>query len=168
MKTKEQLEDYRKGGIGALMDEYERAALELISLLENIGEDDYVRIVDPETEDSDCHSIQTMMNHVVHAGYGYADSIRRHFSIPHKPLGDERPQISKSDITTEIEKMLHYTAETLDGKWEMSYREMNGLIIYRTERFSENIEQLLEHAVMHILRHRRQVDKFMLQIEGEA
>lgn len=164
MKPKDKLEDYRSGGIGALIDEYERAALELTRLLETITEEDYVKILDPETEDSDCQSIQTMMNHVVHAGYGYANSIRGHFSIPHKPFGDERPQIQKSEIGDEIEKVFEYTIETLGGKWEMSYQEMNGLIVYRTEKFSENIEQLLEHAVMHILRHRRQIDKFLLKI----
>ncbi len=26
-----------------------------------------------------------------------------------------------------------------------------------------NLEQLLEHAIVHILRHRRQIEKFMLQ-----
>ena len=31
------LEDYRKGAIGALMDEYERAALELKLLVECVG-----------------------------------------------------------------------------------------------------------------------------------
>lgn len=158
------LEDYRKGGIGALMDEYERAAFELKALLENVSEKDYEMIVDPNTGDSDCHSIQTMMNHVIYAGYGYANSIRQHFSIEHEPLGDERPQISKSEIGMEIDKILEYTEATLDGKWEMSYDEMNELIIYRTEKFTENIEQLLEHAVMHILRHRRQIDKFLLQV----
>lgn len=162
---KKSLKDYRKGGIGALMDEYERAAFELKSLLENVSEDDYVKIVDAETEDSDCHSMQAIVNHVIHAGYGYANSIRRHFSVPHTPLGDERPQISKSEIDNQLEKMLDYTIETLEGKWEMSYEEMNKLIIFRTEKFTENIEQLLEHAVMHILRHRRQIEKFLLILD---
>ena len=147
-----------------MIDEYERAALELTALLETISEKDYEKIIDPDTEDSDCHSIQTMMNHVVHAGYGYSNSIRKHFSIPHEPLGDQRPQIEKSAIGDEIEKVFRHTVETLDGKWELSYQEMNGLIIRKTDKFSENIEQLLEHAVMHILRHRRQIDKFLLQI----
>lgn len=163
MKT---LENYRKGGIGALMDEYERAASELKSILENIGSEYYVKIVDAETEDADCRSIQTMMNHVVHAGYGYANSIRRYYSIPHKSLGDERPQIEKSDIIDEFDKMLDYTIETLDGKWELSYEEMAQVIIERKGDFSEDLEQLLEHAVMHILRHRRQVEKFLLKLQN--
>lgn len=147
------------------MDEYERATNELKSILENIGEENYVKIIDTETEDADCRSIQTMLNHVVHAGYGYANAIRRYYSIPHKPLGDERPNIAKADIIVELDKMLKYTDETLDGKWEMSYEEMAKVLIKRKGDFSEDIEQLLEHAVMHILRHRRQVDKFLLMIE---
>lgn len=163
---KKNLDGYRKGAVGALMDEYERAALELKSIVENVSEECYTRIADAETKDSDCHSIQTIMNHVIHAGYGYANGIRRKFSIPHESLGSERRQIPPSDIGDEIDKALAYTAETLDGKWEMSYEEMEETIIMRKENFSENIEQLLEHAVLHILRHRRQIEKFLLKFQN--
>ena len=168
MNMRKKLEDYRKGGIGALMDEYERAAIELKSIVENITADDYVRIVDPDTKDADCHSIQTMMNHVVHAGYNYANALRRKFAVPYKPLGTERPQISPAEIGAEIDKVLVYTAETLDGKWEMSYEEMEKTRVERKPDLSENIEQILEHAVLHILRHRRQVEKFILKLQSEA
>ena len=160
------LEDYRKGAVGALMDEYERAAIELKSLVENIGEKDYERIADAETKDADCRSIQTMMNHIVHSGYGYANGIREQFSMPFMPLGKERRRISQSEIGGEIDKMLAYTVETLDGKWEMSYDEMEKIVITRKENFSENLEQLLEHAVLHILRHRRQIEKFLLKFKN--
>ena len=73
---------YRKGPIGALMDEYERAASELRRLVEQIPEEEVVRVVDAETEDEDCRSVQTIMSHVVNAGYGYADYLRGVFSIP--------------------------------------------------------------------------------------
>lgn len=164
---KKSIEDYRKGGIGALMDEYERAAFELKALVESVGEADYTRIADAETQDSDCLSIQTMMNHVVHAGYGYANGIRRKFEIAHTAQGDERPQISHAEIGAEIDKVLAYTEETLEDLWEMSYEEMNKTLIIDRASFQENIEQLLEHAVMHILRHRRQVDKFLLKFAAE-
>ena len=160
------LEDYRKGAVGALMDEYERAAFELKSLVTSVSEEDYTRIADAETKDADCHSIQTMMNHVIHAGYGYANAIRRKFAIPHTPLGDERPQISQKEIGDEIDKILAYTEATLEGHWEMSYEEMNKTLIEDRANFQENIEQLLEHAVLHILRHRRQVEKFLLKFEN--
>ena len=161
------LKDYRKGAVGALMDEYERAAFELKSIVQTIGEANYEQILDAETTDDDCRSIQTIMNHVIHAGYGYANGIRRQFSIPHEPIGKERRQISKSEIGQEIDKVLVYTVETLEGRWEMSYEEMEKVNIMRKENFSENLEQLLEHAVLHILRHRRQIEKFLLKFEGQ-
>lgn len=149
------------------MDEYERAALELKSLVSRVGENDYTRIADAETKDADCHSIQTIMNHVVHAGYGYADSIRRKISMPHTPRGDERPQISQAEIGGEIDKVLAYTVETLEGLWEMSYAELDNFVVERRSGVSENLEQLLEHAVLHVLRHRRQIEKFLLKF-GEG
>ena len=66
---------YRKGGVGAMMDEYERAAAELKNVLSSVSEEQFNRIVDTETKDDDCRSIQTIMGHVVNAGYGYADYI---------------------------------------------------------------------------------------------
>ncbi|MGI8788679.1 MAG: hypothetical protein ACR2HG_13070 [Pyrinomonadaceae bacterium] len=163
---KKNLKDYRKGAVGALTDEYERAAIELKLLVENIGEADYERLADAEMKDADCRSIQTMMNHVVHSGYGYANGIRGQFEMPFEPLGKERRQISQREIGGEIDKMLAYTIETLEGKWEMSYDEMEAVVITRKENFTENLEQLLEHAVLHILRHRRQVEKFLLKFES--
>jgi uncharacterized damage-inducible protein DinB len=162
---KKKLEDYRKGAVGSLMDEYERATFELKSLVENVGEEDYERVADVETKDDDCRSIQTIMNHVIHAGYGYANGIRQKFSMPFESIGKERRQISQSEIGEEIDKILAYTVETLEGRWEMSYDEMDEIIISRKENFSENLEQLLEHAVLHILRHRRQIEKFILKFE---
>ena len=37
---------YRQGALGAMMDEYERAASELRRLVEQIPDDEFVRIVD--------------------------------------------------------------------------------------------------------------------------
>ena len=73
--------NYRNGAIGALMDEYERAALELKILLNKIPPEDFVKIVDPNTKDEDCRSIQSIMNHVVRAGYGYSNYLRKEFGI---------------------------------------------------------------------------------------
>ena len=106
------------------------------------------------------------MNHVVHSGYGYANAIRRKISMPHEPLGAERRQIPQTEIDAEIDEVLAYMAETLDGMWEMSYEEIDKFIVSRKDEFSENLEQLLEHAVLHVLRHRRQIEKFLIVFRG--
>lgn len=159
-----QLEDYRKGAVGAMMDEYERAALELKSIIENVSEENYVQIADAETTDEDCRSIQTIMNHVILCGYAYANDIRNKSSMPFENY--KKRLISKAEIGGEIDAILVYTAETLDGKWEMSDDEIVNFVTASGENFTENLEQLLEHAIVHILRHRRQVEKFLLKFEN--
>ena len=148
---------YRKGAIGALMDEYERAALELRNLVELVSEDDYVKIFDAETKDEDCRSIQTIMSHVVRACYGYANSIRGAFSME-KQVYDPK-QLSKREVLEKFDEALQYTVATLEGKWEMPNEE-----IFATSMkgdYPEDLEQKLEHAIVHILRHRRQIERFL-------
>jgi uncharacterized damage-inducible protein DinB len=53
----------------------------------------------------------------------------------------------------------------LDGNWELSDKEMNKIVIKSAENFTETLEQLLEHAIVHILRHRRQTNKFLLKFD---
>jgi hypothetical protein len=45
----------------------------------------------------------------------------------------------------------------------MSDEEIMGTVINSTWGTRYDVEQLLEHAVVHILRHRRQIEKFIWQ-----
>ena len=152
---------YRKGAVGALMDEYERAASELRRLVEQIPEADFARVVDQQTRDDDCRSVQTIVSHVVNAAYGYADYLRAAFSVP-----SGRPPkrlLSHRESLEQLDAALAYTAQTLEGRWEMSDDEINGVVISSGWGVTYDAEQLLEHAVVHILRHRRQIEKFISQ-----
>jgi hypothetical protein len=152
------INNYRKGGIGAVMDEYERAANEFKNLIGNISDSDFVKIVDTETKDEDCRSVQTIISHVINSGYGYANYIRDWFSIPIS--SPERRLISQKDFTIEMYKMLAYTSETLNGKWEYSDDEIQKVKMLVRWGPHYDLEQLLEHAIVHILRHRRQIENF--------
>jgi uncharacterized damage-inducible protein DinB len=149
---------YRKGAVGALMDEYERAAWEIRDLTAQISGDDFVRIVDPETKDERCRSVQTIMSHVIRAGYGYANYIREVFPISSDALPEQL--FTYGEIPGQIDAMLRYTVETLEGRWEMSEEEITVPAIKSGWGVTYDIEQLLEHAIVHILRHRRQIEKF--------
>jgi len=143
------------------MDEYERAASELSSLIEQIPEDDFVRIVDAQTKDEDCRSVQTIMSHVVRAAYGYADYIREQFHI-----ASTRPQsqlLSRQESLKQLDAALLYTVQTLEGKWEMCGEEISATVIKSRWGAVYDVEGLLEHAIVHILRHRRQIEKFIWQ-----
>jgi uncharacterized damage-inducible protein DinB len=150
---------YRKGAIGALMDEYERAASELRRLVEHLREEEFTKTVDPRTSDENCRSVQTIMSHVVSAGYGYAAYIRDRFS-----MASERPQkrlLSYRESLEEFDGMLKYTTDTLDGRWEMPESAIQGTVIQSRWGVTYDLEQLLEHAIVHVLRHRRQIEKFI-------
>lgn len=152
---------FRKGAVGAMMDEYERAAKEFQSVLQKISEEDFTRVADAETGDEDCRSIQTIVSHVVRAGYGYANYIRGQFSM--KVESFEPKQIAHGEAGDEIDKMLDYTIQTLDGKWEMTDDDICSIKINSRWGVTYDLEQMLEHAIVHILRHRRQIEKFLLK-----
>jgi len=149
---------YRKGGIGAVMDEYERAAVDLKNLVKNISETDFLKIVDADTKDDDCRSVQTIISHVTNSGFGYANYIRDWFSIPKS--SPERKLLSQDEFLLRFDKMLAYTSETLQDKWEYSDEEIMKVKMMVRWGPQYDLEQLLEHAVVHILRHRRQIEKF--------
>jgi len=150
---------YRKGAIGALMDEYERASVDLKNLIKQISEIDFDKIVDSITKDEDSRSVQTIISHLINSGFGYANYIRDWYSIPKN--SPERRLILQKDFSTELDKMLSYTSDTLEDKWEYSDDEIMKVKMIVRWGPQYDLEQLLEHAVVHILRHRRQIEKFV-------
>ena len=150
---------YRKGPVGALMDEYERASAELVSILTGISDDEYERIRDTPTKDDDCRSIQTIMTHVIRAGYGYAGYMRTAWGK--EPVVRWSETVTRTQAVDAFQKMLDYMVETLDGKWDMS--EQEAVETKMTVRWGPtyDFEQLFEHAIVHVMRHRRQIDRFL-------
>jgi uncharacterized damage-inducible protein DinB len=150
---------YRKGPVGAMMDEYERASGELIRILEGISDEEFDRVRDTQTQDEDCRSIQTIMQHVVRAGYGYANYMRTHWKKEPVVRWDE--PVRRADTPAEMRKMLAYMVETLDGHWDMTDQECTEMKMVVRWGPTYDFEQLFEHAIVHILRHRRQIDRFL-------
>jgi uncharacterized damage-inducible protein DinB len=96
---------------------------------------------------------------VVNAGYGYADLLRKVFGMP--SARPPRALLSHRESLEQLDAALAYTAETLEGRWLMTHEEMSGAFIDTGWGVRYDVEQLLEHAVVHVLRHRRQIEKFM-------
>jgi uncharacterized damage-inducible protein DinB len=150
---------FRKGANGALMDEYERAAMELQKLIETISDGTYARLMDARTEDENCRSIQTIMSHVVSAGYSYADSFRKQFGI--SSARPEKRLLTRSETLTQMTAILKYMNETLENRWEMTEDQISGMTIHSSWGVVYDMEQMFEHAIVHVLRHRRQIEKFL-------
>src|SRR5512142_3270606 len=98
---------YRDGAIGALMDEYERASEELAAVIKKLSQSEFEKILDQETADEDCRSVQTIINHVIRSGYGYANSIRR---VTNQSETKHAVQTgSPEESLAQFDKMLKYT-----------------------------------------------------------
>jgi uncharacterized damage-inducible protein DinB len=154
------VKDYtlRKGAFGAIMDEYERAAADLEKLLKGMTEEQYTRAANPGTH-PELVSIQALMNHVVESGYAYANQARKVFGMPSEAM--EFPLFGLTEAVPRLQAMLKYTEATLEGRWEMTWEQQKE---FRFETPSGNritIELLMEHGIVHILRHRRQIEKYL-------
>lgn len=150
---------FRQGAVGAMMDEYERAARELAALLGGMEAATFDRMRDRETTDPNCHSIRTVAKHVVRAGYGYANYCREAFGI-----AVESPEVEvadAADAARQIDDFLRYTEATLEGRWLMPEDAI--MAVRMDSRWGQvyDLEQMLEHAIVHILRHRRQIERFL-------
>lgn len=140
------------------MDEYERASEELVRILKGITDAEFELMRDMQTQDEHCRSIQTIMSHIVHSGYGYANRAREALSLSVKSHTFQL--LSHSESMSQLELMLSYTASTLDGRWNYTDDQIMAVQI-RSQWGPENLEQLFEHAIVHVLRHRRQIERFL-------
>jgi uncharacterized damage-inducible protein DinB len=154
------MKEYRQGILGALMDEYERAAADLAQVLSTIDSGRYEQVIDEKGSEYD-RSIQAIMKHVVSSGYGYANYLRKLWSIP--VTSPQVPLESLAGAIASVHKILAYTSETLEGRWSLSEEETDNTTFVVSWGVTYNIEQILEHAIVHILRHRRQLEKILGQ-----
>ena len=151
---------YRQGAVGALLDVYEQAILDFKKIIEDIPDTILSHIIDSETIDENCKSIQTILSHMVNSGYGYAVYIHNL-----KGHNMERPDkafhLTIKEYLEDFNKLIVYTENVFkdieDTELEQFYESKK--IVTSWEQLYD-IEQLMEHAIVHILRHKRQIEKF--------
>lgn len=143
----------------ALVDEYKRAVVDYKKILKNISNEEFNLIRDKEATDPDCKSIQTVSFHIIQSGYTYANYIE---SITSNDWLEYKEEISSTDIAIEeIDKMMVYTKESFHENWYKTNKELEKYSFKTRWNVTYDLEQLLEHAIVHILRHRRQVENFL-------
>ena len=156
---------YRNNGaFGALLDEYQRAVEDLYEVLVDVTDAELTLVVDESTEDLNCRSIQSILSHVISAGYNYIIEIRR-------SLGEDVDFISRlyfDDIQTYrdgLNAMFVFNQKLFDDHPNLKLEELdnNKKFEVRWKQLYDP-EQLFEHAIVHVLRHRRQIEKFLIQI----
>jgi CRISPR/Cas system-associated exonuclease Cas4 (RecB family) len=155
------------GAIGALLDEYEKSVNELKEVILNLTTFELTKIVDEETKDEDCRSIQTILSHVVESGYTYVIEIR-------KSLGENVNYMSKellsstNEYAIALEKMFAYNEKLFEDypNIKLEAYDSSGKFKVRWGQIYD-VEQIFEHAIVHILRHRRQIERFKLKLANE-
>jgi uncharacterized damage-inducible protein DinB len=154
----------RNGAIGALLDEYERAIADLKAVIETIPDHALTIIADPHTNDDNCRSVQTVLSHVVHSGYGYATSI--HNQKGHnKTRTDKTFHLTVAEYLEDLKNVFLFTEEVFKEFKDEDLEEMDNELKIKTGWGQlYDTEQLMEHAIVHILRHRRQLEKFKLKL----
>lgn len=157
--------EYRNNGaIGALLDEYQKAIYELTLTIKGLSQNELKLIVDHETTDYDCKSVQTILSHIVQSGYTYVVEIR-------KWLGEQIDYRDKETLSSAQEyefalvKMLHFTEALFNDYPEIKLTEFDWdrkIKVRWGQTF--DVEQLMQHAIVHVLRHRRQIEIFINRI----
>ena len=143
----------------ALMDEYKRAVLNYQKILKQVSQADFEEIKDAKTKDPDCHSIQTISTHIVRSGYAYANYINADFEKEGNKYEDT--VASPAICVQELDKMLDYNDASFESIYYKTNHELSFYKFDTSWGVTYNIEQLMEHAIVHILRHRRQVENFL-------
>jgi uncharacterized damage-inducible protein DinB len=153
------VQTYRANAIGALLDESEKAIEELKSEIKLISNIDLSRIIDVKTEDTDCQSIQTILTHVVRSGYGYATSI--HNLKGHESIRKEKTIYSSAEeYIQDLNKMFSFTETVFQEFQDHELEQLDNRFKIKTGWGQlYDVEQLTEHAIVHVMRHRRQIQK---------
>ena len=163
------MKTYRdNGAAGALLDEYERALEDLKATIADITDEELTAVVDAGAEDPDCVSIQSILSHVMRSGYCYVTEIRRNIG--------EKVGFPPRVLMDNVEAYQHGLDQMFMANTRL-FEEHPDLELEELEEAKKikvswgqlyDPEQLLEHAIVHVLRHRRQVERFLLHLRSAA
>lgn len=149
------------GAVGAILDEYEKALSELKGTINGLSEAELTQIRDTTTEDPDCVSIQTVLAHVVSSGYNYAIVIRK-WSGEQLEYKEKIRLPSVESYQTALDAMFAYNVQLFEDYPSIPLEEFDTTKkIHVRWGQTYDVEQLFEHAIVHILRHRRQIERFL-------
>ena len=155
------------GAIGAILDEYEKAVIELDKVISDVTNNELIKIIDNETTNSDCKSIQTILTHLIRAGNIYVLEVR-------KMLGEEIEYTERKIFQTtreyqsELKIMFENNEKLFKDYPNIELEETNNEKKILTKWNQQyDVEQLFEHAIVHILKHRRQIERSKQTMRGK-
>ena len=148
------------GPFGALMDEYARAAEDFCRVVESF---DLARF-DAERPSNDPNTVspRAICLHVIGAAHRYAHYIRKARGVDFVERYDADPAQLRSpqEVRTLLTEGILLMEETVEPLLNATEAEIQALsfVVRWGPRYDP--EMILEHAVCHLLRHRRQLERW--------
>jgi uncharacterized damage-inducible protein DinB len=155
------LEDYRYRGARALVLLHEK---EMRALLPTWKRAKSAAVRLPATGDSDYASLDSLLHHALRAARGYMTWLCEKLELPD-------PGIEPPPEAARVERECERYVEHLLARWRMPLAQVEESRFGATHktRWGEDMscEGMLEHAVMHPIRHRFQLEELM-EAQGKA
>jgi uncharacterized damage-inducible protein DinB len=152
------LKKYKYNGARSLILLHER---HLKSLIQTWWEAKKLNLTLPETDDEDYKSLDTLLRHILRAARGYMTWMCEKLNLPD-------PEIAKTPEPDEIESTVDEYVKHLLEKWCLPLAEIQEDKFHTktyTSRWGTDycIDAMLEHAVMHPIRHEFQLRNLINQ-----
>jgi uncharacterized damage-inducible protein DinB len=143
----------------AFIEEYKKAAKEYCTVLDKFSQANFEKKIGFHTKGPDCTSIKSITYHVLQAGYGYVGHVNSMSNVECYEYDRkiESPQVG----ITELNKMLRFTETSFSAIWDKTNTELETWRFKTRWKETYSFEQLMEHAIVHILRHRRQIENMI-------
>jgi uncharacterized damage-inducible protein DinB len=147
------------GMFGALMDEYARAAEDFCRTVEALSTERFLKEI--PSEDPDTVSLRAMCRHAVGASHRYADYILQARGLPFVDRFVLPPEevLGPADVRGALAAAMRHTETALAGWYEKPELAAEVSFVVRWGP-TYDPEMILEHAIVHLLRHRRQVERW--------
>ena len=155
----------KRSEVEAVLSEYRNVIIALQEMIDDVSYTNLTTVVDSSGTDTNYHSIQTILTHVVSSGYSYVGYIRKLKKVPDNSPGKVL-KISAIEYHNALDHLIAYTNETFIDIKDDELEEFDEKRKIKTAWGQVyDIEQMMEHAVVHVLRHRRQIEKFKRRLE---
>lgn len=158
----------KNGVIGALLSEYKNVIEDLKNNIESISDIDLVFISDKKTSNKDCISIQSVLTHIILCGTYYLTMIDIHRGNADSPWPTRIYYDTADEYRTALDKLYDNTEkffEAIPNSEMAQFSPDKKLITFWGQYY--DYEQLMEHAIVHVSRHRRQIQKFKLKLNNQ-
>lgn len=148
-----------RGAVAALLEIYRQALSGLAKTIEDIPDHTLPMIIDRDTADENCKSVQSILAHVVHAAYGYATNIHN-LKWPKMERPGKAFHSTIKEYLQDLDRVFRFTQTVFRDITDNELEQNDDALKIKTSWGQlYDTEQMMEHAIVHILRHRRQIGR---------